>query len=513
MYEDEQDSDADIVEGRALLSECIAGSDEDEPAQQIISQPIWPQLAPSSPALGPSQLHFSPSSPTDSTGSLVEHFVPPGCQPQFTLPPPAPDNLRRYKPCRREVPAAAQDNYPLPTASCEQPAAQRAITFNPSVRIGGGLRGSSSRRASSRGRARVNSADVFAPINILRTPGVDGERRPSIEAIARKASREGAADGNATAAPHSVHAARSGSTSSLMVFGSFGGGYASSAASGAHSRSSSPASSIYAPLTAPSATCPTPYFNRPPSLLDRQQQARRQSFREFLKPGSGRDSSDSEDEEEEEPDSTKSNYKALLREQERRKAERTAARAHRRGLRLGAEANDEAAAEEGMASAGLLANLVSPKFWTRLLDVVASGAGGAGRRGGGVYGTTPAALRAGKKRSGSGDSSRSLGNGSEVDAPISSPVRSRPTINWRDHPHLASGVYATSAAHTEAFVRFGPPGMRRAKQVGWWRYKMGQGWRVVARAVGDGICCGVRKGKEREPLLRAEEGRAGYQSL
>lgn len=506
----------------------------------------------SQPTLAPTQSSSQTKSPTPTsphsftplpTTSAVDHAASPPTPPQPASPPIAPstpsaltdihDDDPTPKPNRR-LPSTFV--HPASAAHVPELDTPRRISFNASVRISGGIRGAHSHRSRSRGRPRT-PADAFAPVPSTSTftpitASAAAEHQALLDHLPRNASGQippgtspstAAAAAVAAVAIQGLHSARSASSSSLLVFGSLGAGGATATGSGSYassaaSRSSSPCSSLYAPLAGPSSFAPSPFFDRGRrDSSEARHQRRRQSFREFLRPGEGSDSEseESEEEEEEEVARDRPDYRAMVAEQERKKVEREARRARRRAEAMGYEVS-EYQDQLGRSKVASKKKVREPSpnqleggsvgegsrmgFWARLWSVLDAGWGG-GRRGGGVYGVTRAdednaqRRKAGRRR-----------------ASTSSRLSQSSTVAEDEPP-------APLAPKTEAFVRFGPPGLGRAKQWGWWKYRVGRGWRRVRGAVGVGRCWGRRRrgsGEgEREGLLSGAgvgEG-GGYQAI
>lgn len=191
----------------------------------------------------------------------------------------------------------------------------RRISFNSSVRISGGIRPSRPRHPS------LAQTDLFSPL-ASSTPHLPTERTPLVPSHPRSRS-----------ASPSIHN-RTSSSGSLIPYS-----YARSTTpttSGRPSRSSSPCSSIYAPLHPPSASCPS-------TTLLRLPQKQGTSFRSYL---TGR---------EEEEEGT--GYHQLVEAQRRKR------------IRIEKRKSEERPGRT---------------VWEMVREMMANGVAGAGRRGGGM---------------------------------------------------------------------------------------------------------------------------------
>ncbi|KAM0752467.1 hypothetical protein T439DRAFT_324559 [Meredithblackwellia eburnea MCA 4105] len=232
----------------------------------------------------------------------------------------------------------------------------RRISFNSSVRISGGMGkknkhhrhhpsiqadtyvppSSSPSNSDYRGKARVPSSSSLYSLP------------PNASGFARSSS------------PGGSHIRR-GSSGSLHPH--HHSGYSSAATSAVPSRSSSPCSSIYAPLQPPSQTCPSPMMVRPPP-----KRTKGMTFSEYLR---GR----AEDNDE----STSRGYRELVEAQRRKKARWEARRS-------GSTAERDRNRERERLTPSIRGPQEAEGFWARIKQLVSSGMGGGaggGPRGGG----------------------------------------------------------------------------------------------------------------------------------
>ncbi|ORY70766.1 hypothetical protein BCR35DRAFT_307830 [Leucosporidium creatinivorum] len=334
----------------------------------------------------------------------------------------------------------------------------RRISFSGSVRISGGIRSSSK---SHRHRRPPPFADLFTPAlppNANPLPSHGLPRNASISSISN--SRSGS-----PSRPSSSHG-RSLSSSSLLplyqqpVAREAYSVYSSSPSSQLQSRSSSPCSSIYAPLQAPKNHCPSPMFV--PIISKRKPSSSGLSFKDYLR---GRDyRSDGESDEE-----VFRGYRELV-ERQRRKRERWERRRQR-----------ELDLERGTGS-----------FWTKVSDLLAIGAAGSRARGGGVgYGATATTSLGSRGRRGSAPEEERRARRARSRLSISSDGiddESSSDEEEEEAQHLANKRSAASGAggrgsstpkiKTEEDVRFGTaPG--RWITISWWKYKIGEWWKSL----------------------------------
>ncbi|KAL8293733.1 hypothetical protein RQP46_000434 [Phenoliferia psychrophenolica] len=229
----------------------------------------------------------------------------------------------------------------VPSDSYTDP--RRRISFNSSVRISGGIGGRKSRAS------KVLAVDLFSP-----PPGSEKTRSPSTSSA--RSFPPNASSNSRPSSPNDAHS-RTGSSGSLQQPFQLSG-YSSTATSAVPSRSSSPCSSIYAPLQPPSATCPSPMLVRPPP---KRAKGLSMSFAEYLR---GR----ADDTEE----TAAHGYRDLV-EAQRRKKTRFEQRRSPRGS--GASRERSKLANGGDAEP-------TESLWDKIKQMLATGAAGAGSRGG-----------------------------------------------------------------------------------------------------------------------------------
>lgn len=312
----------------------------------------------------------------------------------------------------------------------------RRISFSDSVRISGGIRSKSHRH-----RRPPPFVDLFAPLPLPpnateRTPLTLNThhvaRNPSISSLSNSRSNSP----NRPPSPHGIFTRNLSSSSLLPLHGARDAYsiYSSSPTSQMPSRSSSPCSSIYAPLQAPKSHCPAPGFVR---LTPKRKPTHGGiSLKDYLR---GRDSrSDGESDEE-----VFRGYRELV-ERQRRKKERWEKRRKR-----------EQELENGTGS-----------FWTKVTDLLAVRAAGAGTRGGVGYGATTTTLGRGQEDGRSAKRSRSrLSISSEGGDESSSSDEEQQVGSKRGRP-------SAPRIKTEADVRFGTA-PRRWLTTAWWSWKLG----------------------------------------
>ncbi|GJN92464.1 hypothetical protein Rhopal_005494-T1 [Rhodotorula paludigena] len=414
------------------------------------------------------------------------------------------------------------------------------ITFGDTVRISGGMRSSSRphRHRHAEGRAATERTALLAslprnaaaPSNLLvaavtpsnvssrsTSPAASGSRRPSIQSHPSSyISQSSFAHLHAASYPYS---------------------YSTSPASYGASRSSSPCSSIYAPLQPPSKHCPNPLWVRTTAQrgLRRSRSAASMSFQDFLRAGraaAGEDAlapfSDDDDSDDDVGDGQgeldrRLEYHDLVEQQRLKRARWEARRAQARkealaSLRRSRSREDaDAALRNAEASAG--------GFWDKLAGLLALGTvavgparpsslgapGGVGgtsgsspsrqgrapTRGGGVGGRRAPGAGASPARSSPlarPDPALSLpshlatlsdGDGDEGDesddaagAPLERRARSSAGSSASSSLHSSLRPAARVVVKTEADVRFGPA-PRRYLRLDWLRFKLAQ---LVARA-------------------------------
>lgn len=346
--------------------------------------------------------------------------------------------------------------YRMP-AELADDAQSRRISFSGSVRISGGFRSSAK---AHRHRRPPPFADLF-------TPALPPNAAPlASHGLPRNASISSITNSRSGSPSRSSHG-RNLSSSSLLplyqqpVVREAYSVYSSSPSSQLQSRSSSPCSSIYAPLQAPKNHCPSPMFV--PFISKRKPSTSGLSFKDYLR---GRDyRSDGESDEE-----VFRGYRELV-ERQRRKRERWERRRQR-----------ELELEQGRGS-----------FWTKVTELLAIGAAGSRARGGGVgYGATATTSLGGRGRgelasdeerrvrrtmSGLSISSDGIDDESSSDE---EEEEAQHLVNKRAAALGARGrTSSTPKIKTEEDVRFGTaPG--RWMTVSWWRYKVGEWWKSLA---------------------------------
>ncbi|GAA5890878.1 hypothetical protein JCM5296_003451 [Sporobolomyces johnsonii] len=395
--------------------------------------------------------------------------------------------------------------------------AQR-ISFSKSVRISGGIRSSSRSRRKHR-----PIGDVFpGPGATERSHLLSGQPRlsasPSPLLVASvtsssSPSRSVSPAGRGSSQPHLLAPRpRRPSSSSSYLSSSYPYPASYSGSPGSHipSRSSSPCSSIYAPLQPPSKHCPNPIWVRPAAAkLQRQASATGLSFPEYLRNGYGA-VVDDDDEEDSDADPPAPRYAELVQQQRRKKARWE----ERKRQRL-VEAQKRRVGQGG--------------FWDKLAGMLALGMVGVGAgRGGGAFGTADMVHTSLPRRPGSISSSpnrsrsRGVANGAS-----SGPASSRP----KSILSTSSSVSSTSDGDgeppvpspprrppppppprdkTEADVRFGPAP---------WRY-LRLDWLVsTLRRIVDAVkrvfataSAGVAKQRERDEA-RARTRTGGYHAV
>lgn len=273
------------------------------------------------------------------------------------------------------------------------PSDNRRISFSNSVRISGGIR--TSTRPHRHRRPLPEVADMFTPAEALPR----GPRRSA--SAASHASSLSSSRAASPSRPPGVALSRDGSFSSslLPLHHQTTGGtatysfYSSSPGSQLPSRSSSPCSSIYAPLQASKKHCPSPMLVQPPRRL----QDGTLSFKDYLR---GREGSMSESDED-----VVRGYRELV-EQQRRKRERWDHRRRHRRARL-SEVEDGDEDEEPALG-----------FWSRVGELLAIGAAGTGNRGAMIvnYGATTQGLAGHGQKPRTGQARSRLSISSDADS-------------------------------------------------------------------------------------------------
>ncbi|GAA5920450.1 hypothetical protein JCM6882_002080 [Rhodosporidiobolus microsporus] len=402
------------------------------------------------------------------------------------------------------------------------------ISFNNSVRIGGARGGHHSHRhppffptdptertSLFAPQARTVSAppsllvaSVTAPSPLSRSisPAPSDHRGRSSASPSRSTS-----PGPSRSRRPSLASSHLSSSHTYLQHGSV---YSTSPASYAASRSSSPCSSIYAPLQRPSKTCPNPMFVRPAGALRGVRRSRSGSvlsFQDFLRNG-GRfpelddeDSDDDDDGDTDEPD--RPDYRDLVEQQRQRKAKWEARRKAKEAQRR----KRERRASEGSGGGG---------FWDRLAQLLALGiAGSSSARGVAapvnvlVAPPTPVSHRATSPSRPSPlrrpPSNGSLASASSAAGDLSTTTDDDgdgayiPIFHRRPHPSSSS----SAATKSEADVRFGPA-PRRYFTRAWIKHQV----RVLVRAVKRAWTT-AKQGWERAVRERRLVGEDGYEEV
>ncbi|KDE09430.1 hypothetical protein MVLG_00333 [Microbotryum lychnidis-dioicae p1A1 Lamole] len=397
-------------------------------------------------------------------------------------------------------------HYPSEDSS-EQP---RRISFSSSVRISGGIR-SKGRSSRTRQRPAIPS-DLFSPapstsfaltVEDVARMGYMAHPLPRNASLnqSRGSSRTNSPSRGATTAGISILRTVS-SSSSLGIHNSYreaailNGGASSIYSSSVPSRSSSPCSSIYAPLKRPSETCPNPMSVKPPAKRVRsapRTSVSGLSFREFLRLNGLSRSGDADGAGAEDEESmAERGYRELVEEQRRRK-ERLDKRKKQHTGRASSVLNGDLG-QDPTASRG---------FWNRVWGMLGNGSGrsGIGRTSSGallgatptfpVYGTTgttplttDGSRRVERNRSSLSITSSVAGDqGSSDEGEADDPRTNVNALSSRTRPISNASGDTKERIKSEVDVRFGPaPG--RWFSSGWILWKL--------RAMG-GACLGVRK--------------------
>ncbi|SCV71577.1 BQ2448_3165 [Microbotryum intermedium] len=266
--------------------------------------------------------------------------------------------------------------------SPEQP---RRISFSSSVRISGGIR-SKGRSSRQRQRAAIPN-DLFSPApsgssamtadNVARM-GYMAHPLPRNASLTQSRSSSRTNSPSRVATPAGISILRTvSSSSSLGIHNSYreaailNGGASSIYSSSVPSRSSSPCSSIYAPLKRPSETCPNPMSVKPPAKRvrsPRRPSASGISFREFLRLNGLSRSGDIEGAGADDEESmAERGYRELVEEQRKRK-ERLDKRKKQYAGRASSLSNWELV-DDPAASRG---------FWDRVWGMLGNGNGRSG---------------------------------------------------------------------------------------------------------------------------------------
>lgn len=341
--------------------------------------------------------------------------------------------------------------YRIPSELAEE-LQHRRISFSDSVRISGGIRSSA---GPHRHRRPPPFADLFAP----GLPPNATERTPlslSSQAITRSASVSSVSNSR-SGSPNRLFTRNFSSSSILQPIARDAYSiYSSSPTSQLQSRSSSPCSSIYAPLQAPKNHCPSPMFVR--VAPKRKGSSSGISFKDYLR---GRDTrSDGESDEE-----VFRGYRDLV-DRQMRKRERWEKRKRR----------DEARAS-GKGS-----------FWSRVGDLLAIGAGVGTRTGGVGYGATATTALGsrGRRRRARDEEERARrtrsrlsisSDGMDDDSSSSDDEEvARQSRSWTGRNSAQS---QPPNVKSEVDVRFGAA-PRRWTTLSWWGWKVRGWWKSLA---------------------------------
>lgn len=196
----------------------------------------------------------------------------------------------------------------------------RRISFNASVRISGGMKSNSVKNSPSR---RALKEDMFSPINAIASTSQLPERPHHYRA--GSASPKPSNSSSRSVSPSQRPVAHPRDVSNSSSLGPNGIAMAGTTSSGFPSRSSSPCSSIYAPLQPSSDTCPSSsIFVRPPVVKQRVGKERKKGFIEgwsdYLFGRAAAEAKERQDEEEEEEEEIrKENYRQIVEEQRNKK--------------------------------------------------------------------------------------------------------------------------------------------------------------------------------------------------
>ncbi|GAA6003869.1 hypothetical protein JCM10207_006444 [Rhodosporidiobolus poonsookiae] len=365
----------------------------------------------------------------------------------------------------------AQRHLPFRIPSTAAHNSQR-ISFSNSVRIGG-------RHGSKHHRHQL--ADAFVPpAPTERTSLLAPLPRPiSAPSALLVASVTASSSPSRSVSPGPSHSRRP----SLTAYSHLPNAYSTSPTSYGASRSSSPCSSIYAPLQPPSRFCPNPMFVRPAGAagsLRRSRSGSMLSFQEYLRSG-GRIPFDPDDDDSDEDElgsadeEQRAEYRELVEQQRRRKA-RWEAKRRKRPPPARRESHERVETGGG-------------GFWDRLSQLLVLGIAGSGSGRGAAVNVVVAPPTP-------------LGRGSSPARP--SPLRRRSSSDSLasddDEPPRRSRPFSSSSTKTEADVRFGPaPG--RYFRLDWLKHKLAELVQAARRALAtaaEGWRRAMGEGRERE---------------
>ncbi|BGP42203.1 hypothetical protein JCM10449v2_006208 [Rhodotorula kratochvilovae] len=412
-------------------------------------------------------------------------------------------------------------------------AALQRISFGNTVRISGGM------RSSSRPH-RHRHAEAFAPPPPNeRTSLLSSQPRPiSAPSDLLVAAVTPSAGPSRSTSPAPSRGRRPSISSSYLSASSFAHLHASSypvsssPTSYGASRSSSPCSSIYAPLQPPSKYCPNPLWVRTTAQrgLRRSRSGGSLSFQDFLRSGAAYAAYDDDDDDDSDEDDlvaaafdneadargrrfgpSRAEYRDLVAAQQARRARWEARRAAKE-----ARARADAQVAKG------------PRFWDRVAGLLALGMVGAGpARAGGLGGSTHAgvgALRGGGEERGGRGAGRGRGRSPARPSPLARQVGRPPSMLAvessveslsSDGASDASDLPAQRPSRpprppvvkTEADVRFGPAPARYFR-LDWLRYKLAQLVTAARAALRTALV-----GWEQASAGRRREREEGYEAV
>ncbi|GAA6055118.1 hypothetical protein JCM3770_007449 [Rhodotorula araucariae] len=409
-------------------------------------------------------------------------------------------------------------------------AALHRISFGNTVRISGGM------RSSSRPHRHRHAEAFAAPPAHERTSLLSSQPRPISAPSNLLVAAVAPTTGPSRSTSPAPSRGRRASISSYLSTGSFAHLHASSypvsssPTSYGASRSSSPCSSIYAPLQPPSRYCPNPLWVRTTQErgLRRSRSSGSLSFQDFLRSGAAYaayDDDDDDDSDEDDLDAgaledeadvrgrrfgpSRAEYRDLVAAQQARRARWEARRAAKEA-RLRAEAQ----------------RAKGPRFWDRVAGLLALGMVGAGPvRAGGLGGSTRTGAGAGAFRSGAGR--RGWGKSPARPSPLARQVGRPPSMlsvdssaeslssDWGSEtgdiaaPRRACppGSARPAVVKTEADVRFGPAPARYFR-LAWLRYKLAQLVAAAREALRTALV-----GWEQTSAGRRTERHEGYETV
>ncbi|GAA6043968.1 hypothetical protein JCM8097_004897 [Rhodosporidiobolus ruineniae] len=373
-----------------------------------------------------------------------------------------------------------------------QNTAQR-ISFSDSVRIGG------------RGRHRSHRhsrPEVFFPApptertSLLLAPQPRLARPPSFR-VASIASTSSSPSRSISPGPSSARARRPSLTSTAGHLSSsfphlHSSIYSTSPASYGASRSSSPCSSVYAPLQPSSKFCPNPMYVRPTGgLRIPRRSGSALSFQDFLRAGGHvhPDDLDSDELELDEDDldgaaeQARVEYRDLVAAQQLKRARWEARKRARAAQRR------QAAHSSGGAGGGFFGLSSGGSFWDGLAQLLALGIAGSSSGRGTVAGSAAVPALPAPVTSSSSSSSRpshlrrqsslvSLPSSAfDSDSDSSLPPPRPSSRNYGALPSSSSSSRPSRPPKTESDVCFGPAPLRYLTYA-WWRVQ----WRLLKRA-------------------------------